>query len=175
MILAALLAFILGASDSTMLATDSNETTISTPARLDRPILDGIGEDVFNPTPAWRSSFQNHSASGQTGSAAGTLGLMGFIAGVALAGPTAILLGGGGDACGLGCPGNGSKMLLGLAGGVGVMVLLPVLGYQIGKNVDAKARAAGDRADVRLDFAIDPILSGLQRLARQRAWSCWGT
>lgn len=162
MILAALLALAMAASDSTQTLPDSNETTTNTPARLDRPIMDGIGEDVFNPSPAWRSSFQNYSGPSQTLGATPILVMLGLAGGVALVGPTIMMLGGGGGACGLGCMGNPGVLLMAIGGGVGVLVGLPYLGYKIGQSIDAKAQSTPEGLGIRFAFALDPILPNLR-------------
>lgn len=169
MILAALLALAMAASDSTQTPTDSGGINPPPPSHSHRPITDGIGEDVFNPTPAWRSSFQNYSGPSQTLGATPPLVILGLAGGVALMVPTIKLLGGGGEACGLGCMGNPGTLLMAIGGGLGVLVGLPYLGYKIGQSIDAKAQTTREGLGIRFAFALDPILQKFQRRALWRA------
>jgi len=150
MILASILALSLAASDSTVAVAPVPESP-SFDSSLVAPTVDNAtATPPGDPSPVLRGSLQKPQGHSSSGNATVPLTLLGLVVGTTLSGPVVMALADGGDACGWGCMGSPSTMLLALGGGMGVLVGLPYLGYKIGRSIDAQAIVGPDRVGLLL-------------------------
>lgn len=159
MLLAALLALAMAASDSTQTPTDSGGAILQTaPDSMFAPIArqpDGLlnlaAKDSSKTTPPKRTKLQREVAA--MGRAT-----VGLVMGLGLA---AAILSNSKDACGLGCMGSVSTILM----VYGAVILPPVVLYFAGDDIDAQAPIPPERFGIRFAFALDPVLQKIQSRA----------
>lgn len=161
MILAALLALAMAASDSAQASTDSDgngpqntSDSMSAPfVRIPEDFLNAAVKDSSRSTRPRRTKRQREDAA--IGRA--TLGLL---IGMGLAG---VIVSSSNDACGLGCMGSGSTLLM----VYGAIALPAVFLYFAESDDDAKAQTTPEGIGIRFAFALDPIL---QEISPRALW-----